>query len=305
MSQTLIARVAVLAATFLWPYCLLATSVGVVNHSFESPATSFVSINIDSWQKPPKPAWYVENGGFLWAQLTGIFKNTTNTSPDHITNCDGAQAIWMFAVPEVGLSQDYNAVDLDDPFPSHAFDVRYEIGRSYRLTVGVIGSGGGMKQGATLELSLYYGDSVSNRVTVAANTLTNLSTVFSNNTYLVDCHVNVPVVQADDAWAGQRMGIMFLSTVTTNLQGGYWDLDNVRLTSVLEVPRLSGTLQTNGQFTCTVQGEPGYQMEILWATSTVQDWTSIGTFSNTTGMITFTEPVASAQRRYFRARQSP
>src|SRR5262249_29890310 len=78
-------------------------AISIPNNSFESPATPYVSINIDSWQKSDKPAWYQEGGGLLWTQLTGIFKNTPTNSSDHIDNCDGNQALWLFAVPEVAL----------------------------------------------------------------------------------------------------------------------------------------------------------------------------------------------------------
>ena len=283
----------------------LAAPVNVPNHSFESPTTPFVSILIDSWAKTPKPDWYVEGGGFLWTQLTGAFKNTATNSPDHIRNCDSNQVIWLFVVPEVGLFQDYNSLDLDDTVPSHAFNARFEVGKSYHLTVGVIGTGGGMQQGATLELSLYYGDGPTNRVIVAATTVTNLSSIFSNNTQLVDCTVNVPTVRANDAWAGQNIGIMFLSTVTTNLQGGYWDLDNVRL---VEGPVLMNPVRINNQFTSVLLGETGAEFEVLTSTNaalSIIDWTSLGTLTNTTGTIPFVDTNASFDQRFYRARQLP
>src|SRR5262245_37639158 len=182
---------------------LRAGSIAVPNGSFESPATPYVSINIDSWQKSPKPTNYVESGGYLWTQLTGIFKNTPTNSADHIDNCDGNQALWIFAVPEVGLFQDYDSFDWHNLPPTHQFNPTFVPGRSYHLTVGVIGTGGGMALGATLDLSLYYRDAATNQVMVAVTTLTNDPGVFSNNTHLVDCHVDVPMVKTTDAWAGQ------------------------------------------------------------------------------------------------------
>ena len=64
-----------------------AATVLVPNGSFESPPTAFVDINIDSWQKTGKPDEYNETGGYLWTQLTGVFKNTDTNSSDHIDNC--------------------------------------------------------------------------------------------------------------------------------------------------------------------------------------------------------------------------
>ena len=305
MSRSVIAKIVVLVALTTNEHVSLAAPIFVPNHSFESPPTPFVNISIESWQKTPKPDWYVEGGGFLWTQLTGAFKNTATNSPDHIKNCDGAQAIWLFAVPEAGLFQDYDSMDLDDPAPSHAFDAKFEVGKSYHLAVGIIGTGGGMQQGATLELSLYFRDAASNRIAVAAIGVTNLLTVFSNSTQLVDCTVNVPTVRSNDAWAGRNIGIMFLSTVTTNLQGGYWDLDNVRL---LEGPALLNPVRTNGQLHFTLLGEVGAAFEIFTTTNAalpVTEWISLETLTNLTGTIPFVDTNGSFDQRFYQARQLP
>jgi hypothetical protein len=295
----------ILAALALFANVVRAASITVPNHSFELPATTFVSITLDSWQKTPKPDWYVEAGGFTWAQLTGIFRNQPTNSPDHIRNCDGNQALWLFVVPEAGLFQDYNSLGGNDPTPTHAFNTRFEVGKSYHLTVGVIGTGGGMQQGATLELSLYYRDGLSNRVTVAATTATNLITVLSNNTELVDFTVNVPTVRPTDAWANENIGIMLLSTVTTNLQGGYWDLDHVRL---VEGPALLNPVRLHQQFQFTLLGEAGAAFEILTSTNSglsLSQWTSLGTLTNLTGTIPFVDTNASFDQRFYQARQLP
>jgi len=272
-------------------------SVTVPNYSFESPATAFVTINIDSWQKSSKPDWYQENGGFTWVQLTGAFKNTATNSSDHIDNCDGNQAIWLFAVPEVGLFQDYDSADWRGV--SNQFNATFTPGKSYHLTVGVIGTGGGMLEGATLDLRLYYRVG-SNLVNVSVTTLTNTPSVFSNNTHLVDCLVDVPAVKASDPWAGRHIGIQFKSTVTTNLQGGYWDLDNVRLSEVTE-PALVSAAMTNGRFSFALLSEPGKTFEILSASNLslpVSNWTSLGLVTNTTGSNLFSEGSLGVGRFY-------
>lgn len=276
--------------------------ITVPNGSFESPATPFVSINIDNWQKTPKPDDYVESGGFLWTQLTGIFKNTPTNSSDYIDNCDGDQAVWLFVVPEVGLFQDYDSMDWNDAAPTHAFNATFEVGKSYHLTVGVIGSGGGMLPGASLQLSLYYRDTESNMVTVAATGITNSSDIFSNTTHLIDFDVNVPIVKPSDSWAGQNIGIQFLSTVDTNLHGGYWDLDNVRL---IAGPALINPLWTNGQFEATLRSSPGLDFEILASdglTSALSNWNSLGVVTNVSGTIQFRDPATNHSQRFYRAR---
>ena len=285
-----------------------AAAIVVPNASFELPATGYASPNIESWQKSPKPDWYVEGGGFYWSQLTGAFRNQPPNDPTHIDNCDGNQAMWLFAVPEVAIFQDFDSVDWNDPAPSHAFDATFEVGKSYRLTVGVIGGGGGMLEGVTLEISFYYRDSASNRVTVARTSITNTPALFPNTTHLVNFTVDLPFVKANDAWAGHNIGVQFLSTVDTNLQsGGYWDLDNVRL-SAIDQPSLGSPVQTNGQFQFTVQSEPGVRFEILASENLagpITNWTNLGIVTNLTGATSFTDPTANGRRRFYQARQLP
>jgi hypothetical protein len=285
-----------------------AETLYVPNGSFETPTTFYVSVNVDSWQKVPKPDWYDESGGFLWDYNVGLFKNTATNSADHIDNCDGNQGIWLFVVPEVALFQDYDSIDWRSPVPTHAFNATFEPGKSYQLTVGVIGAGGGMQQGATLELSLYYRDANSNQVPVAAISITNTPALFSNTTHLVDCQVSVPAVKASDAWAGRHIGIQMLSTVSTNLQGGYWDLDNVRLSSTLE-PVLRNPTWTNNQLQFTLQSEAGLRLEILSSTNPalpLSAWDSLGFLTNSTGTLFFSAAAAthSAQRFYAARRLS-
>lgn len=200
----------------------------VPNSSFEAPATPFVDPRIDEWQKTTKPSWYDESSGFTWDQLFGVFKNTAPGEPDHIGNCDGAQAIYIFAVPEAGIYQDILRTD-----------TTFGVGKSYRLTTGIIAGGGGMTNGASLEMSLYYLDPAGNRIVVAATNIVYDPALFPNQTNLVDVQLSIPVTQPTHAWAGRPMGIRFLSTVSPSLVGGYWDLDNVRLEEAIEIPNAS------------------------------------------------------------------
>lgn len=287
---------------------LLAATISVPNASFESPNVPFPSPNFNSWQKTPKPDWYDDGGGsFSWTQLIGVFKNTAPGSSNYIDNCHGLQALWLFAVPEVCLFQDYDSMDWNDVVPSREFNAEYELGKSYRLTVGVIGTGGNMQQGATIDLSLFYRDASSNRIAVATTTLTNTYDVFSNNTHFVDCYVNVPAVRVGDAWAGKKIGIQLLSTVSTNLQGGYWDLDNVRLVSTL-APQIASPARTNGQFQFTLQSEPGITFQILASTNLIlpsSNWTSLGFVTNVSGTIPFVDTSSNFPQRFYQARQLP
>jgi len=300
------------AAVVLFPLNSEAGQIPVPNNSFESPTALFPVPNISSWQKTPKPDWYDDGGGvYTWEQSTGIFPNQPPGASDRIQNCDGNQAAWLFAVPEVGIFQDYDSVDFNDPAPTHEFDAVYEPGKSYQLTIGLFGGGaggnGGMLLGVTLELSLYYRDANSNRVTVAATTITNSAELFTSNTNLVDFHVNVATVKATDAWAGEHIGILCVSTVSSNMQGGYWDLDNVRLSSTL-APNLINPGLTNGQFRSTLLSEPGMRCEILASTSlspSPENWTTLGIVTNVSGEMPFVDTTSVLPQRFYRAQQLP
>jgi len=273
-----------------------AETIQIPNGSFESPATTFASPFIDSWQKTSKPDWYNDDGGtFQWTQLTGQF---SNQPPSYIDNCDAKQAAWMFAVPEVGLFQDYD-------YPTnHAFNAIYEVGRKYRLTVGLMGgAGGGLLEGVTFELALYYRDAASNTVIVAATTVTNSSSVFSNHTHLVDFYADSAFVTSSDPWANQHIGVRLLSSITdTNLEGGYWDLDNVRLTAT-PAATLTNPAWTNGQLSFVIQSDPGLIFEIQKATNleSTPIWSSIGNITNDSGTNLFIDANATSGQSYYRA----
>ena len=273
---------------------LRAGAILIPNGSFESPQTTYAVNLVDSWQQTP-------DSGFF---LTGVFSN----QPPVIDNCDGNQAAFLFANPGVNLAQDYDSTDWSSPIPSHAFNATFNLGSAYSLTVGVIGGVDGTPPlfiGATLQLSLYYRDAASNVVTVAATTITNSAQLFPTNTHFVDFSVQVPGVLPTDPWANQKIGVQIASTVGTNLAGGYWDIDNVRLTETV-LPALSNPQVASHQFSFTLQSLPGLRCDILAHTnlaSPLANWTNLCTVTNTTGTTNFLDPAAILDHRFYRARQ--
>jgi hypothetical protein len=276
---------------------LRAATIAIPNYSFESPATTLATPFVDFWQQVPEPDLSNQN-----TLLTGVFSNV----PPPIDNCDGGQAVFLFAVPGVALFQDYDSIDYAHPTPLHAFAATFDVGKSYTLTVGVIGGGGNMTNGATLELSLYYRDALSNIVNVAATNIAYTPDLFPSHFHLVDFQVLLPTVRASDQWAGRHIGVQLLSSITdTNLAGGYWDLDNVRLASTV-TPVLLRPAYTNGHFSFTLQSEPGLPFEILASTNVtlpLSNWTSLGTLTNVTGATAFTDSASGISRRFYRAKQ--
>jgi hypothetical protein len=278
----------------------------VPNGSFESPETDFADPRMDGWQKVAEPPWYMGGGGFPWDQLMGQFLNASNGSPNHIDNMEGKQAAFLFALPQVAIFQDYNSVFGTNTAPTHDFNVKFQAGNSYNLTVGVLGGGGGMSNGATFQLSMYYRDAASNMVTVASTTITNSKTLFPTNTHFTDFNVPVPTVRPTDAWAGKNIGLQLASTVGFDLQGGYWDVDNVRL-RVVRDPILTGFGMTNGQFQFTLQSPLG-RFEILASTNVAlpsSSWISLFKITNSTGSVSFTDTNTNLRSRFYQTRQSP
>jgi hypothetical protein len=196
----------------------LGASISIPNYSFESPTTTFVNTNIDSWSKTPQPAWWTSAYGYDWSQLTGLFVNTAPGASDHIDNMDQNQAIWLFAVPGAGLYQDLAGT--------------YTVGQAYTLTAGVLS--GPILDSNTMQIGLYYRDVSNAIVPLGAATATAGTVADNNGTHLEDYSFVLPAVSASDPWAGKAIGVQLLATATFENMGGYWDADNVRLTTTPE-----------------------------------------------------------------------
>ncbi len=216
---------------------LSAQSITVPNSSFESPAAPntypYVNTFVDSWQKAAEPAYYGPAigtpFGIPWLGTAGVFLDV-----NPYMNHDGTQAGYILGFPQVTLFQDY------DSSPTHDFNATFDVGKSYNLTIGVFGKST-LAPGSTLQMSLYYRDGA-NLVTVGSTSIAYSLTAFPTNSplNLLDYSVNVPTVQAGDAWAGKNIGIQLLSTTPIEMAtGGNWDFDNVRLSTVPEPASLA------------------------------------------------------------------
>jgi hypothetical protein len=240
----------------------------VPNGSFELPSTPFVSLLIDGWQRTPKPAWYVEDGGFQWNQLTGIFVNTAPGAADHLELLDGRQAAWLFAVPEAGLFQQVRNTAGTAP-------AVYESGRSYRITFDAVGGGGNMLEGVTLEAGLIRWDSVSNRVWVASMVVTNSPALFDPRTFLRTFSLTTPVFVPTDPAVGTVVGVQVVSTVSAAAQGGYWDVDHVRVEARTQTqPELTHVLEA-GQLRLGWRSETGVRYRVR-RSGDLRGWTVVG-----------------------------
>lgn len=224
---------------------LQAQPITVPNHSFESQSgvgyPFETNPNVDNWQKIAEPTYFqsVSGGQIPWYGTAGAFIDNNPYG-----NRVGAQAGYLLSFPEVTLFQDYSV--------SPAFDATFEIGKAYNLTIGIFGKGSSapIAPGATLALSLYYRNGQGDMVTLGSTVVTYSAAAFpiTPNFNFIDYEVNIPAVQANDAWAGQYIGIQLESTIPIELTtGGNWDFDNVRLTAVPE-PTALALLGLGGMF---------------------------------------------------------
>ena len=144
---------------------------------------------------------------------TGVFANTAPESWDHMNNADGNQMAFLGSQAGNGFEQDLPAV--------------FQIGRGYRLTVGVGISSRYPPSVAepldTLELAFYYWDDTDTVVNIIGRVVTAEGI---SQGWLTDYSLSLPGVKVDDPWAGQSIGIAIRAT---GQAGGFWDLDNVRL----------------------------------------------------------------------------
>jgi len=289
----------------------LSEVIEIPNGSFESPVVPpvnpYAQPDMDYWQKSAQPAWYYPSNNFdtPWDYLMGEFYNVPFPGT-FIDNCDGAQAAFIFAVPDAAIFQDYDTVYGAITTPSHAFNVLYTPGKRYTVTAGFIGGGGNMQSGVTIQLGLYYRDANSNLVTIATTTVTNSPTTFLTNTHFVDFQARLPGVQVTDASAGKNIGIQLLSTATFFNAGGYWDVENVRLLEETETELLNVGL-TNGHFQATLMSEPGLKFEIQSAANpgSTASWSSLATITNVSGTTVFVDSAIAIGTKFYRARQVP
>jgi len=285
----------------------LTSSINVPNFSFELPVTAYAYPLINNWEVTAQPSDFDTNVFGAWDELAGEFANLPAGQPGSVVNANGNQLAYFFAYPQLGIFQDYESVDWTG-VASHAFNATYDAGKAYTLTVGLTTSSyEPLTEGSTLSLSLYYRDAGGNQVTIASTTASYDTNLFANPFSLIDFRATIPEVKATDPWAGQYIGIEILSTVNPYLIGGVWDLDNVRLDETV-APALTNPQSANGQFSLTLQSEPGLAFEILSAGNPATpgtNWTSLGVITNVTGSSVFTDTNAPAAQKFYRARQVP
>jgi hypothetical protein len=187
---------------------LMPELTAIENPSFEAPAVdpnAFPALPmVDGWTEFDLDAEGSSN--------TGVFANTPPESADHVVNADGRQLAFLGSARGNAFEQDLAET--------------YSPGHAYRLTAAVGVSAlfppSPDAPADAVELVLYYrdGDQVVDLVTEVVDA------GGQSATHLRDFSAYLPVVQLDDAWAGQPIGVAIRAV---GQAGGFWDVDNVRL----------------------------------------------------------------------------
>ena len=189
-----------------------ADSIPVANYSFESPV---VPSDVNVPALPIVTDWIeLDMDPLGYSQNTGVFTNVTG-----IANTDANQLAFLGGEQGNALLQDLSAT--------------YQVGKSYKMTVGVCVSAQYPPPDPNgLELAFYYTEPADpNRIDIVS-AITPEPNSFTSTT-LEDNSIYLPTVQAEDAWADKGIGIAIRATGPL---GGYWDLDNVRVTEYPLVP---------------------------------------------------------------------
>jgi hypothetical protein len=254
----------ILAFFILWiSRPVMSAPILIENASFEAP-----TVDPNGFGAVPFiEGWTEIDIDVLASTNTGVFANTDPNSFDHIINADGKQLAFLG-------SQTGNALEQD-------LANTYKVGCEYQLTVGVSISSrfppSTVEPVDTLELVLYYRDA-NDIIDIAHQTVEATGQSF---TELQDFSLELPIVQAGDAWAGKAIGIALR---TAGQAGGFWDLDNVRL---VESAPVSIPIE-NASFEAPTVDPNGFG-----AVPLVESWTEIDIdtlFSTNTGVFANTDP---------------
>ncbi len=214
----------------LMPTTGFAVQLTLQNPSFEAPVADpdlyYISLLVDGWTTYGSTmVEYPAGSGQYVNDSAGLFANTPAGEPDHFTNMDGDQAAFLAAETGNEFTQTLTA-----PF---------EAGQAYTLTMGVGHSyGQPPADTAKLVLGLFYLDTANQRHFVASTDVLNDAATGLSANLLQDFTATSAALLADDPAVGQPIHVWFGAVGPA---GGFFDVDNVRLTAVPE-PATCGLL---------------------------------------------------------------
>ena len=208
----------------------LADVITVQNNSFETPTvTGLGNPFVTSWSTPgPVSTEFPPGSGNFVNTNCGNFINTPVGAQDHIDNVDGNQAAFVSALSGNEFNQ--------------TLGVNFEAGKSYTLTVGIGHNYGGGNPAfqpdptAKMTLRIFYTDAQSVRHYLASTDVINSAATGLSATHLLDFSATTALLAANNAAVGSPLSISMISASPVANSGGFFDLDNVRVSSALPEP---------------------------------------------------------------------
>lgn len=193
----------------------MADPIYVANYSFESPeldAMYYITTTPTDWKE--------FNGSLVDSQNTGAFYNNP-IDPAFVINAEGNQLAYLYGLQGCAHQQELSAV--------------YQVGKSYRMTVGVCISTyqpPPADANEPIELAFYYLEGTEPNDLATAL----VPRAGQSNVILNDFSLYLPKIQPGNPCIGKSIGIVIRGT---GVEGGAWDLDNVRVTEYPLVPNFT------------------------------------------------------------------
>lgn len=201
------------------------TDVAILNHSFESPQTTFAFPDATDWDETGPISEDPQLPGVMDTLDTGVFFNSPvdgkgAPSPFFIPNADGMQLGFI------------GAIDNTDVAFFQQLTATYEVGATYTLLLDVGTSSFlpprilSSNDPPLLALRLYYDESPVSRV-VMAERLISLDEM-PENTNLIEFATTTGILDASTNAIGENIGIEIRPFAG---EFGNWNIDNARLSA--------------------------------------------------------------------------
>ncbi len=190
-----------------------ADAIPVANHSFEDPVVA----PVEPYAYPVVSDWIELDNDTISSANTGVFLNVTG-----ISNTDANQLAFLGGELGNALLQDLAAT--------------YQVGKSYKMTVGICVSAQYPPFDPNgVQLAFTYKQPNDPNVLDIVSVTTQPPSSFTS-VMLEDNSIYLPTVQSENPWADKTIGVAIRATGPI---GGYWDLDNVRVTEYPLVPNFT------------------------------------------------------------------
>jgi len=218
---------AIMMAAGLWfpSPAYAAVNITILNHSFESPQTTFAFPDATDWDETGPISEDPQLPGVVDTLDTGVFFNSPvdsmgMPSPFFIPNADGMQLGFIGAVDNSDIAY---FQELDAPYEVAAkYTLLLDVGTSSFLPPRIFSS----SDPPLLAVRLYYDESPSSRVIVTQR-LVSLDEM-PENTNLIEFAATTGFLDVSSSAVGENIGVEIRPFAG---EFGNWNLDNARLSA--------------------------------------------------------------------------